>query len=264
MGISDDIVPRRVPRAHRHVHHRAHDIVREPIEEISRQEKMPDDRPEADMFFARPEKTQAVTQHEKIKVDTDQDQSKENGSLSKILFTIFFWIFLFAIIFGIAYKNMGTIKKIFLKNSDSTSSSTTSSKSSKSDTYVGEIQPQDYTSESSSSNSTSSTSSNTSAGTAVSSSASSKTAIKIQVLNGNGITNSASSIKKEIEKVGFTVSSLTNASNFNYSDTIIYYKSTKKTEAESIKNSITLKNATIEASETLTKTYDIVVVVGKK
>ena len=92
-----------------------------------------------------------------------------------------------------------------------------------------------------------------------------KSAISMQVLNGSGVTGEATKIKSVLEKDGFKVASVGNASSFTYQTTIVYYKTGKKDAADAAVS--TLKNAgrtaSAEEKTALTK-YDLQVVVGKK
>lgn len=49
-----------------------------------------------------------------------------------------------------------------------------------------------------------------------------KTTIRIQILNGSGISGAASSLKKELEKLGYKVGNVGNAKEQNYTNTIAY------------------------------------------
>lgn len=86
----------------------------------------------------------------------------------------------------------------------------------------------------------------------------------IEVLNGNGINGAADAITNQLVNAGYTVSKTANAKSFSYQKTYIYYAADKEAEATAIKNILTSKEIEIEQSEALTKTYNIIVVVGKK
>jgi len=57
----------------------------------------------------------------------------------------------------------------------------------------------------------------------------------ITILNGNGISGLASEVGEELEKYGFNIKDISNADNFNYEETLIYYKSGNKDTAEGLK-----------------------------
>lgn len=90
-----------------------------------------------------------------------------------------------------------------------------------------------------------------------------KTAVVIEVLNGNGITGSADKVKSLLVAAGYTVSKVTNAKKFTYPDTLIYYKTGQEAVAADIKATLTGYQTTIENSDTIVGSYDIVVIVGK-
>lgn len=88
-------------------------------------------------------------------------------------------------------------------------------------------------------------------------------AVTIKVLNGNGISGSAAKVKTTLEAAGYTVSSVTNASKFTYTKTIIYYNTNLKTEADAVANILSARQTEVTENATITGTSDIVVVVGK-
>jgi len=88
-------------------------------------------------------------------------------------------------------------------------------------------------------------------------------AVTIKVLNGNGISGSAAKVKTTLEAAGYTVGSVTNASKFTYTKTIIYYNTNLKTEADAIAKVLSARQTEVTESATITGTSDIVVVVGK-
>ncbi|MEI7792353.1 MAG: LytR C-terminal domain-containing protein [Candidatus Berkelbacteria bacterium] len=90
-----------------------------------------------------------------------------------------------------------------------------------------------------------------------------KKAIKMNVLNGNGISNSAVLVKNILVKAGFTVSSVTNAKKFTYPTTIVYYKTGKEAEAELVKDALSTRSVTTELYDGI-GSLDVQVVVGKK
>lgn len=91
-----------------------------------------------------------------------------------------------------------------------------------------------------------------------------KTALTISLLNGNGINNSAAEVKKTLVADGYTVGHLGNAKNFNYATSFVYHKTGKEAEAAALKTLLSTKSITVENDDIICKTYDIVIVVGKK
>lgn len=90
-----------------------------------------------------------------------------------------------------------------------------------------------------------------------------KSTISMEILNGNGISGSASAIKDQLTTAGFTISKVANAYNFNYTNTIIYYKTSKESEANLVKDTLTNHTCETINSDKIVGSYDIVVVVGK-
>lgn len=90
-----------------------------------------------------------------------------------------------------------------------------------------------------------------------------KTNVVIEVLNGNGVTGSADKVKSLLVTTGYTVSKVTNAKKFTYPDTLIYYKTGQEIVATDIKATLVGYQTTLENSDTIVGTYDIVIIVGK-
>ncbi len=91
-----------------------------------------------------------------------------------------------------------------------------------------------------------------------------KSTIKIKILNGNGVSGSAASVRNQLTGSGFSVAAITNAKTFSYQTTIIYYHTGKEAEATLVKDAVTGKETALELSDTVTTQHDVVVVVGKK
>lgn len=89
-----------------------------------------------------------------------------------------------------------------------------------------------------------------------------KAAISIQILNGNGQAGSALKMKDELEDKGFKVESTEEADNYNYTQTVIFYKLGKRDEAELVLNAIT-KNESVVLKQVISgQDQDIIIVVG--
>lgn len=92
-----------------------------------------------------------------------------------------------------------------------------------------------------------------------------KASISLQVLNGNSLWGSAAQAKTILESAGFKVASLGNASSQNYQETKIYHQSTKKAEAELVKQ--VLENnyqVSLEENNQLTSQFPVLVIIGRK
>jgi hypothetical protein len=90
-----------------------------------------------------------------------------------------------------------------------------------------------------------------------------KSTILIKVLNGNGISGSAATLQKVLVDNGFSIDSVTNASNFNYETTTIYYNTGKSPQAELIKNALSAYTVTMFENPQVAGKFDVIVVVGK-
>lgn len=267
MGISDDIVPRRMRRHDSRsfsnekkldidVIAKAKSRTEEQVKNIEPEEKQDTD--------SQPEKKQTLSNTDFFR---SESMLKEEEAVPvkqpKRHFPKWLLLLLFLILAGVlVYQNFSQIKALFgLKSSDQNESS------SDLPTYSGQIEPQDYTAgtedqtgtESSSSTSESTESTPTATETTID-----KKSFTIQVLNGNGVSGSAAAVKNTLVSAGFAVSSLTNAQRFTYQTTVIYYKTGKSAGADLVKAALSARTVATELSDSVAKTYDIVVVVGKK
>lgn len=92
-----------------------------------------------------------------------------------------------------------------------------------------------------------------------------KSAIKIRVLNGNGIWKAAQIARDLLVKDGFKVLSTGNADNRKYETTLVYFHSGKTAEADLVLKTLESKyQVSKEENNTLTKNSDVLVVIGKK
>lgn len=85
----------------------------------------------------------------------------------------------------------------------------------------------------------------------------------LEVLNGNGVAGSATTIKNILVKAGFKVDAIGTASKSNYTNTNIYYKTGYEAEAARVKNALSSRTCVLQKSDTIAKNYNVVVVVGK-
>lgn len=95
------------------------------------------------------------------------------------------------------------------------------------------------------------------------SAATAKSAVTMRVLNGTTVTGAAGTAKSVLEKAGYTVRTVGNATNQNYESTTIYYQTGHKADAEAVQAALTGYTVTLEES-TLADPDMILVVVGKK
>lgn len=113
---------------------------------------------------------------------------------------------------------------------------------------------------------TTTTTSESPATTTASTTALTKDKVTVKVLNGNGVTGSASKASTAVKTAGFTVSSTANAKAYTYETTTVYYKTEAgKTVADQLVSALTgytvasKLDATVATTET-----ELVLVVGKK
>jgi len=91
--------------------------------------------------------------------------------------------------------------------------------------------------------------------------ATSTQSLKITILNGNGIRGQASQVASQLKKLGYQDIKIANASSFNFSNTIIYYKRDFKEAAEKLKEDLQKPNA--ELKENANLSVDLSVILGK-
>ncbi len=89
-----------------------------------------------------------------------------------------------------------------------------------------------------------------------------RSALKISVLNGNGISGSAKTVKVDLETAGYSVLNVGNALKFSYANTAIYYNTDKIVEAEELKDVLSNRTCDLHENSGVAGNYDIVVVVG--
>lgn len=276
MGISDDIVPVRKNK----IHHLP-TTVPKTIEGVKAPKKEDGAAPESEEKIDKPlsdskdehpaEKSKkeeirdtffnyqgksGSSGDQKIKNDDEGDKPPRRG------LAIWAFFIMTSILVGVlVYQNFAEIKS-FLFNDKSTESSTGTSTSDT--TYTDEIEPQDYTTGTSTSTTTPAANSTTTTPAATAAPSLDKTAVLVQILNGSGVSGAAEAAKKILVADGFSVKSVTNARSFAYATSIIYYKTGQDAAATAVKSALSAYQVTLENSDTIAKTYDIVVVIGKK
>lgn len=77
----------------------------------------------------------------------------------------------------------------------------------------------------------------------------------VTILNGNGISGLATEVGEELEKYGFNIEDISNADNFDYQETIIYYKSGNKVRAEGLQEVLGGK---LEESEEIEVDFQVI------
>lgn len=262
MGISDDIKPKKSPRK---IEDNTKDHIKDPNEVIIHHKE-----PEIDYPFLRDSELEqreedffsSDSPKENLREKTETEQDIQNGPKKKQGNPMTKWVVILIIILIalLVWQNYSKIiqitglKKLFNPSQESNLES-----------YNSDLQGTDYTSQTGSNSSTANSSTNQNqTSTAVAPEASiDKSKITIDVLNGNGISGSASTVKNQLTGAGFTVDKVANAYNFNYENTIIYFKTGKNAEAELIKTTLSNRQCEINNDDSVVGNYDIVIVVGK-
>lgn len=288
MGISDDIVRRhKISTNHSHSHHKM-----EPEAPIFDNDHAEEIQIESTNENELPEKIQETVETESEKADqetTDQhedffghkiesiepikkeskaqkDKKTTDPEKARKLKTALAWIFSFVLL-GIALyiliTNFQSLRNVLKGNNNKNTTSNTST------TSTPTITPQNYTNNTSTTTPTTSSPTTTTPTTTTTTPTTTpttldKSSIKIQVLNGNGITGSASTITAALQKAGFTVSNTGNAKSFTYTKTYVYFKTGQDAAAQAVETALAGRTVIRQNSDTIAKTYDIVVVIGKK
>lgn len=88
-----------------------------------------------------------------------------------------------------------------------------------------------------------------------------KAAVTLRVLNGTTTTGAAGKAKATLEAAGFSVRTVGNAKNQNYSSTYIYYQTGRRAEAEAVQAALPDYSSVLEES-TLAEPDMVLVVIG--
>lgn len=129
--------------------------------------------------------------------------------------------------------------------------------------YDSETTGNDYTSQNAANSSADSTNQSQNAATTPATPSIDKSQITIEVLNGNGISGSASSVRDTLVAAGFNVDRVANAYSFSYQTSQIYYKTGKNAEADLVKSTLSSRQCDLLNDDSVVGNYDIVVVVGQ-
>ncbi len=287
MGISNDIQPRKHSRFSDHAKpsHELPVIENEPEEvKIKTSEKSPEPEPKKAKEEIAEKKVEEKTEEkapskvadfesffDKTPKTKETQKSKAKSIPEKSLFERIFnrWLLLFLLVFALsllAFQNFEKIKDFYNTQTgkeDGTGGNIT---------QTVKIVPQDYSTGTTTAPATTGSTAQTTTPitapaqttTPATVTTTAKSAIKLKLLNGNGITGSANTIKKTLEADGYVVGFLGNAKVFTYQSTYIYYKTAFKTNADAIKLLFPTRTIIEENNEAICGTYDIVMVVGKK
>ncbi len=94
-------------------------------------------------------------------------------------------------------------------------------------------------------------------------SVSSVSSLSLRILNGTTIAGAAAKAQTVAQKAGYTVKSVGNATNQTYTASIVYYKTGKEAEATALKTAMADYAPTIQLSDALVGTDDLLLVVAK-
>jgi len=258
MGISHDIRPKKVYRpnnhqnnTYKHVHREDHTADHFDVPEFmdfERKSKLEDD------FF------QNNPEPKRQKHDFSPKIKKINRILSAKKLV---WFFGLIVVFIVLYQNFDQVRDSLLE--ETTSSATNEDKK---EEYVSQSTTETPTEQTTKEAATATPSTQNNSATTTPMTATqpedTKADLAIKVLNGNGISNSADSVKKTLINAGYTIDKVANAKSFSYTKTYIYHKTGKEKEANAIQIVLSGRNCIIEKSDSIVGTYDIIVVVGKQ
>ena len=243
MGIGDDIRPK----------HRSH-FYQPPAEDIPEDEEKAEEKllkedpsaknNDADSFFESPRK------------NSTPPPSRKSSGIAKTLALLGLWLLVIFVLGFLVYKNYASIKNLVI----GAKTPPDAGEEEKLQSYEGVIaQSQDYTATTGNAGETAAT--GTTANTQTETSA--KATLKIKVLNGNGIRNSAATIRDILTNAGYSVEKIANASRYTYTKTYIYYKTGQESWATEIKSLFPNRVTEAVLSDAIVGNYDIVIVTGK-
>lgn len=215
----------------------------------------------------RTEAAQDIVKHQPHKAFHDHYHAPENQHKKPLLLIFIISVFVLALIAVLIWQNIDQIKTTLHINSNDSSSTNDQTPSS---SGVEIVPGQDYTSTNDSAvpatdSSTPDSSSTPSASNSnATPSPSALSGLKVSVLNGNGISGSAATVKDTLVAAGYTIDRVANASNFAYQSTTIYYATGKKPEADALAQVLSSRTVVLYLNNAVVGSRDIVVVVGKK
>lgn len=262
MGIGNDIKPKKVYRYKPHHHnpynthsHNEHKKEEEPAkvklesEENSRHDPEEVEELEDDFFH-----DYNKTKPKKVKEKKDNSGGFLFQNLNAKNIT---WLLLIALAIIVIYQNFDSIKGIFVTDTSIKNSNTND------EYYEGVANKNSNVTTNSNanvnSNANANINSNSSAPTATN-----KSDVTVKVLNGNGVAGSADEVSATLKAAGFSPAKSANARKFTYAESIIYYKTGEENAANLIKAALPNLTSTIENSDSIVGTFDVIVVVGKR
>jgi hypothetical protein len=90
--------------------------------------------------------------------------------------------------------------------------------------------------------------------------------LKVEVLNGSGVAGQASKVSQYLEGLGYQDIKTANAKRYDYVETVVQIKESKKAYLEMVKGDVGKKYALAGEIETLEEKieFDVVIIAGKK
>ena len=262
MGIGNDIKPKKVYRYKPHHHNPYH--VNEHEKDEPAKMKLDTDR---DGRYDGPEKVEDLEDdffHDYNKAKPKKTKEKKGDSGGFLFQNLnaknITWLLLIALVVIVFYQNFDSIKGIFVTN-------TTSKNSNSEDEYYEGVTNKNSnvsTNVSTNTNRNSNGNINVNTNNTAAPVATDKSDITLKVLNGNGVAGSADEVSATLKAAGFSPAKSANARKFTYAESIIYYKTGEENAANLVKAALPNLATTIENSDSIVGTFDVIVVVGKR
>lgn len=261
MGISDDISPRKKQPSRRPD---AHPKVSTSGEQAAAEKKIDD---KATDFFVDKEKskeaffpveTLADQPEKKPEPQKTKSRTKSPRHLSSTIYLLAVVVILIIIVLYYFAPIKRHILNLFSGNTNNVSNEDSV-----------KIVPQDYTAPAATTDTSATPTTNTAttqptATPTTVAAAYDKSALKIEILNGNAVAGAATTMKKTLTTAGFPIAKVSNATH-SYTTTYVYYKTGNEAAATDINTIVAkTKSSKTQKSDTLCTTYDIVIVLGKK
>lgn len=264
MGIGNDIKPKKVYR-YKPEHHY------DPFSLHEHHEDKKEEEPKEAHSKSSPARTLSHNDTEELEDDffhdynkTTKKKVKKERSSGGFLFQNLnakniTWLLIIALIVIVIYQNFDSIKGIFIKGGNTSKNSNTSD-----EYYEGVETNQNSNSGDVNSNLNANVNANLNTNTAAASPTVDKSSITLKVLNGNGIAGSADKVAAILKTAGFLPAKSANARKFTYPQTLIYYRTGQEEAANLVKVALPALTTTLQNSDSIVGTYDVIVVTGKK
>lgn len=258
MGIGGDIKPKKVYRYKTSSHRDPFDLQHEK-EKIHNEDK-PADANKSDKI----EEIEDDFFHDYNTIKSKKKVHKEHNSdgflFQKLNAKNITWLLVIALAVIVIYQNFDSIKALVTKTDNVSVNNNTNE-----DFYEGVIANANTNSYLNNSNLNTNANANQNTNSIASSTATfDKSAVTLQVLNGNGVAGSADAVAAILTAAGFTPAKSGNARKFTYPESIIYFKTGEEASANAVKTALPNLTTTLTNSDSIVEKYDVIVVVGKK